>query len=210
MKIGILGSGEVAQALASGFLARGDLVMLGTRDASKLVDWQKSNSAAHVGSFKDAAAFGELVVFATLGSAYESVIETAGKESFDGKIVIDATNPLRFDESGPHLSVGFSDSLGEQMARALPDAHVVKAFNTVGSPYMVHPQFTGGPPSMFIAGSDANAKATVMGILRDFGWDVVDLGGIESSRYLEPICMAWVVYGINTGSWHHAFKLLRS
>ena len=184
--------------------------MLGTRDASKLVDWQKAHSAAHVGSFKDAAAFGELVVFATLGSAYASVIEAAGKESFDGKIVIDATNPLRFDESGPHLSVGFSDSLGEQMQRALPDARVVKAFNTVGSPYMVHPQFAGGPPSMFVAGSDADAKATVTGILRDFGWDVVDLGGIESSRYLEPMCMAWVVYGINTGSWQHAFKLLRS
>lgn len=210
MKIGILGSGDVAQALASGFLSRGDSVMLGTRDASKLADWQKANPAAHIGSFKDTAAFGEVVVFATLGSALESVIVSAGKNAFDGKVVIDATNPLRMGETGPELSVGFSDSLGERVQRALPNARVVKAFNTVGSAYMVHPQFDGGPPSMFVAGNDAAAKTTVTAILHDFGWDVADLGGIESARYLEPMCMAWVAYGRNTGTWHHAFKLLRS
>jgi len=91
----------------------------------------------------------------------------------------------------------------------LPRAHVVKAFNTVGSPYMIDPKFDGGPPTMFFAGNDDGAKTRVAAILRDFGWDVADLGGIEASRYLEPMCMAWVVYGLRTGTWHHAFKLLR-
>ncbi len=209
MKIGILGTGDVAKALAAGFLAHGDAVMLGTRDASKLDDWLQAHQGATAGSFKDAATHGEIVVLATLGSVFESVVKAAGLDSFDRKVVIDATNPLRFDEAGPHLSVGFDDSLGEQVQRALPKAHVVKAFNTVGSPHMVNPQFEGGPPSMFVAGNDAQAKETVASILRDFGWDVVDLGGIESSRYLEPMCLAWVLYGLGTGMWHHAFKLLR-
>jgi 8-hydroxy-5-deazaflavin:NADPH oxidoreductase len=140
MKIGILGSGDVGQALGAGFLSRGDAVMLGTRDPSKLADWQEAHSGAAVGSFKDAATFGEVVVFATLGSAFESVVQAAARDSFDGKVVIDATNPLRVDDAGPHLSIGFSDSLGEQVQRGLPKARVVKAFNTVGAPYMVRPQ----------------------------------------------------------------------
>lgn len=209
MNIGILGSGDVARALAAGFLERGDDVMLGTRDPEKLKQWLGEHSKASVGSFADAASFGEIVVLALLGSATISVLQQAGASAFDGKVVIDATNPLRFDEHGPQLFVGFDDSLGERVQRALPKARVVKAFNTVGSPEMVHPSFEGGPPSMFVAGDDAAAKDAVNGILRDFGWDVVDLGGIAASRYLEPMCMAWVVYGMRRNAWHHAFKLLR-
>jgi predicted dinucleotide-binding enzyme len=209
MKAGILGSGDVAKALAAGFLGRGDAVMMGTRDPAKLNEWLEQHPKASVGSFKDAATFGEIVIVATRGTAAVSVIESAGAAAFDGKLVIDATNPLRFDETGPQLAVGFNDSLGEQVQRALPGARVVKAFNTVGSQHMVHPQFDGGPPTMFFAGNDDGAKQTVAAILRDFGWDVADLGGIESARYLEPMCMAWVVYGRGAGNWHHAFKLLR-
>lgn len=208
MKVGILGSGGVAQSLGAGFLSRGDDVMLGTREPAKLGGWLEQHPKARVGSFKDAAMFGEVVILATLGSAVVSVVGSVGVTAFDGKVVIDATNPLRFDESGPHLSVGFSDSLGEQVQRALPGARVVKAFNTVGAQHMVHPHFHGGPPSMFIAGDDVG-KRTVSKVLDDFGWDVVDLGGIESARYLEPMCLAWVMYGNNSGGWHHAFKLLR-
>ncbi|MBV8373725.1 MAG: NAD(P)-binding domain-containing protein [Candidatus Eremiobacteraeota bacterium] len=209
MKVGILGSGDVAKALGDGFLAHGDAVMLGTRDANKLKDWLEQHPKASVGSFKDAATFGELIVLATLGSADAAVIASADAASFAGKVVIDATNPLRFDETGPHLSVGFDDSLGEQVQRALPGARVVKAFNTVGAPHMVRPQFDGGPPSMFIGGDDDAAKQTVTTILRDFGWDVVDLGGIDAARCLEPMCLAWVEYGRRNGTWNHAFKLLR-
>lgn len=209
MKVGILGSGDVAKALGSGFLSRGHDTMLGTRDASKLAPWQKEHPGAKVGSFADAAAFGELIAIATFGMAAEAAIEQAGVQNFAGKVVIDATNPLRFDDSGLHLAIGFDDSLGERVQRALPDARVVKAFNTVGNQFFVDPKFDAGPPTMFIAGNDESAKRAITELLRTFGWDAADLGGIETSRYLEPICMAWVAYGAAVGSWHHAFKLLR-
>jgi 8-hydroxy-5-deazaflavin:NADPH oxidoreductase len=209
MKIGILGSGDVAKSLANGFISRGDELMLGTRDASKLADWQKEHPGSRVGSFAETAAFGEMLALATLGTATVSAIEQAGPQNFRGKVVIDATNPLLIDDRGDRLAIGFDDSLGEQVQRALPEAHVIKAFNTVGSQYFVQPQFDGGPPSMFIAGNDDAAKSEVAKIVQSFGWESVDLGGIESSRYLEPMCMAWLVYGLRTGTWHHAFKLLR-
>lgn len=209
MKIGILGSGDVAKSLANGFIKRGDAVMLGTRDASKLAEWQKEHAGARVGSFAQTAAFGEIVVLATFGMATESAIEQAGPQTFAGKIVIDTTNPLRFDEAGIHLAINGNDSLGERVQKALPGARVVKAFNTVGNQYFVEPKFAGGPPSMFVAGNDGAAKNDVAAIVQGFGWESVDLGGIESSRYLEAMCMAWLVYGVRTGTWHHAFKLLR-
>lgn len=209
MNVGILGSGDVAKALGAGFLSRGHGVMLGTRDEAKLADWQGEHPGAKVGSFADAAEFGELVAIATLGMAAQSAIELAGKQNFRGKIVIDATNPLRFDATGVHLAIGFSDSLGERVQAALPESRVVKAFNTVGNQFFVDPNFAGGLPSMFVAGNDDGAKAEVGKILESFGWEMVDLGAIESSRYLEPICMAWMAYGATTGTWHHAFKLLR-
>ena len=209
MKVGILGSGDVARALGSGFLGRGDDVMLGTRDPIKLAQWLDENPKARVGSFAEAAAFGETIVLATLGSAMQSVVDQAGAAAFDGKVVIDATNPLGRNAGGPYLTIGLNDSLGEQVQRALPRARVVKAFNIVGSPHMVHPKFENGPPTMLVAGNDDAGKQFVIELLHDFGWDVADLGGIESARYLEPMCMAWVVYGMRSGGWHHAFKLLR-
>jgi len=208
MKIGILGSGDVATSLAHGFLSRGHEVMLGTRDAAKLADWQTEHAGARVGSFAQSAAFGEIVVLATLGTATESAIEQAGPQNFGGKVVIDATNPLNFD-NGIHLAIGFNDSEGELVQRTLPMSKVVKAFNTVGNQYFVDPQFAGGPPTMFIAGNDDGAKREVAKIIESFGWESADLGGIESSRYLEAMCMAWLAYGAQSGTWHHAFKLLR-
>jgi 8-hydroxy-5-deazaflavin:NADPH oxidoreductase len=209
MKVGILGSGDVARALADGFLSRAHEVMLGTRDASKLAQWQADRPASQVGSFADAAGFGEVIALATFGTATVSAIEQAGPERFASKIVIDATNPLRFDDGGIYLAIGFDDSLGEQVQRALPAARVVKAFNTVGNEYFVDPQFAGGPPTMFVAGNDDAAKDVVAQILTSFGWESADLGGIEASRYLEPMCVAWLAYGRRSGTWHHAFKLLR-
>ena len=95
------------------------------------------------------------------------------------------------------------------MQRWLPGARVVKAFNTVGNAHMVNPAFPGGPPDMFIAGNDAEAKKVVTGILTAFGWSTIDAGGIEGSRLLEPLCLLWVSYALATGTWNHAFKLLR-
>ncbi|MDE2482472.1 MAG: NAD(P)-binding domain-containing protein [bacterium] len=210
MKIGILGSGSVAQTLAAGFVSRGHDVMLGTRDAKKLAQWQADTGAkASVGSFADAAAYGEVIVLATLGTATLDVIGQIGAAAFAGKTVMDATNPLSHDGGELSLTLGFSDSLGEQIQRAIPDAHVVKVYNSVGAPLMVDPKLPGGPPDMFIAGNDAQAKQRVTTIVEAFGWGVVDAGGIEAARLLEPLCILWVDYGVRTGTWNHAFKLLR-
>jgi predicted dinucleotide-binding enzyme len=212
MKVGILGTGEVGRALGRAFVALGHDVTMGAREAgnAKAVAWAKETGPkASAGTFADAVAFGEIVVLATLGAANESAVRMAGLSAFMGKTVIDTTNPLDFSTGAPRLSVGFSDSGGEQVQRLLPDAHVVKAFNTVGNAHMFRPQFPGGPPDMFICGNDAGAKTKVSTLLHDFGWDVVDIGGIEGSRHLEPMCIVWVLHGLRTNNWNHAFKLLR-
>ena len=211
MKVGILGSGDVGKSLGKGFVKHGHDVMIGSRDTSKLDAWAKEVGAkGSVGSFAEAAKFGELVIFATSGNAAESVVGLAGKDAFDGKIVIDTMNPLKFEPNKmPTLSITGEDSLGEHVQRLLPKAKVVKAFNIVGNQYMIDPNLPGGPPDMFIGGNDEGAKKTVAGLLKDFGWNVSDLGGIEESRYLEAMCIVWVHHGIKSRSWNHAFKLLR-
>lgn len=210
VNIGILGSGDVGKALARGFILLGHDVMIGSRDPEKLRDWAAdAGEHASAGTFEETARFGDILVLATLGTGTASAIELAGKSNFDGKVVIDTTNPLDFSTGAPRLSVGFDDSLGEQVQRLLPKARVVKAFNTVGNAHMVKPDFPNGPPTMFIAGNDDESKRLVSQICDHFGWDVSDLGGIEASRYLEPMCMTWVVHGIRSKSWNHAFKLLK-
>lgn len=214
MKVGILGSGDVAKALAHGFLSTGNEVRLGTRDpkGSKLTEWTRSaGSAASVGSFAEAARFGELVVVATRGTETVGILKAVGADPFHGKVVIDVTNPLVFAPNAPPtLSVGFSDSLGEQVQRALPGAHVVKAFNTVGNSNFYQPKFGAGAPDMFIGGNDAAAKARVREVLRSFGWTgVVDLGGIDAARLLEAMCLVWVRSAMGLNDYEIAFKLLR-
>lgn len=213
MKIGIIGSGEVGKALARGFVSRNHEVMIGSRDPSKLADFIKEQKdRVRAGTFEETAKFAEIAVVATLFSGTKHAIELAGPQNFAGKVVIDVTNPLAFPEGKPpELSLGFNNSAGEEVQRWLPDAKVVKAFNIIGNAYMVDPKFPGGPPTMFIAGNDDAAKKTVTEIIESFGWqnEVVDLGGIEASRYLEPMCIVWVHYGIRTGAWGHAFKILR-
>ena len=210
VRVGVLGSGDVGKVLAGGFLKLGHEVRIGSRSPEKLKEWAAgAGSGASAGTFGEAAKFGDIIVLATHGEGTQSAVELAGADNFDGKVVIDATNPLDFSSGGPQLSIGFNDSLGERVQRWLPKARVVKAFNTVGNAHMIDPQFPSGPPTMFIAGNDADAKKIVTQVCEAWGWDVADLGGIESSRYLEPMCMAWVVYGIRTGTWNHAFKLLR-
>jgi hypothetical protein len=217
MKIGILGSGDVAKVLGAGFIQLGHSVKLGSRDPSKLQDWaQKHGPAGSAGSFEEAARFGELLVLATRGTGTENAVKLAGPEHFANKVVIDTTNPLEFrpdlankPNAMPTLFVGHTDSLGEQVQRWLPKARVVKAYNTVGSGHMVNPSFPGGPPDMFICGDDEDAKKTVSEICKNLGWPTVDMGGIESSRYLEPLAMVWIRHYIRHRSPHHAFKLLK-
>ena len=212
-RVGVLGSGEVGRRLAAGFCSRGHDVMIGSRDPAKaeLREWLSGAGAGiKAGTFKEAAAHGELLVLAVLGDAAEQAIADAGTEHFTGKVVIDSMNPLDFSGGfPPKLSIAGQDSLGERVQRALPDAKVVKAFNTIGNPYFVEPGFSDGEPTMLIAGDDDAAKRTVGDALADFGWsDVVDIGGIDGSRELEAICIVWVKIGGARGAWDHGFKLL--
>ncbi len=212
MKIGIIGSGDVGQALGLGFTALGHDVKLGTRDpgSDKLRTWLgKAGAHASAGTFAEAAGFGEIVLLATSWSGTENALKLAGPERLNGKVVVDVTNPLASAGGKLGLAVGFTDSAGEQVQRWLPGARVVKAFNMVGNAHMFRPQFPGGPPDMFIAGNDEGAKRTVTGILSDFGWRTIDLGGIEAARLIEPVAMTWISYAMRTGTWNHAFKLLR-
>ncbi|HXQ29537.1 MAG TPA: NAD(P)-binding domain-containing protein [Gemmatimonadales bacterium] len=213
MKIGIIGSGVVGQALGSGFAALGHAVTLGTRepDSDKLKLWRKeAGSQATTASFAETAAAGEVLVLATSWAGTENAIRLADPTNFAGKVVIDVTNPLAMRPNAPpSLAVGHTDSAGERVQGWLPLAFVVKAFNIVGNAHMFRPQFPGGPPDMFIAGNSAPAKRTVSDILTAFGWEVIDVGGIESARYLESLAMLWITYGLRTNTWNHAFKLLR-
>ena len=200
MKIAILGSGVVGQALATGYPKHGHEVRIGTR---------QSEVGGHpVDTPAGAAAWGDLVVLALKGDAAVE-LATSVKKELGSKTVIDTTNPLEFSTGKPGLFVGWNDSLGEQIQRAVPDAKVVKAYNIVGNTLMVDPDLPGGPPTMLIAGNDDTAKKTVTDLLTDTGWEVADLGGIEASRHLEAICIAWVLYGIGSGGWDHAFKVLK-
>ena len=210
MKIGIVGSGEVAQTLGAGFLKHGHSVMLGTRDPKKLAAWQSENRGATVGSFADAAKFGELVVVAVKGEVALGVARKIG-DALAGKTVIDTTNPIA--DAPPVNGVlksftSLNDSLMEQLQKACPKARFVKAFSSVGNAKMVNPTFAGGPPTMFICGNDAAAKQAVVKILDQFGWETLDLGAAEAARAIEPLAMLWCIPGFLRNEWTHAFKVL--
>jgi 8-hydroxy-5-deazaflavin:NADPH oxidoreductase len=200
VRIAVLGSGQVGRALARGYQAHGHTVRIGTR--------QPAVEGVATAPPQEAVADADLVVLAVRGDAAADLVAELAP-GLEGRVLVDATNPLTSSPDGPALFVGTTDSLGERVQRAAPGARVVKAYNTVGNALMVDPRLPGGPPTMFIAGDDAAAKDVVTGLLRETGWDVADLGGIAASRWLEALCMAWVAYGARTGTWGHAFKLLR-
>ena len=209
MKVGILGSGDVAKALAAGFRANGHEVMIGTRSPDKLRGWSSPPAA---GSFSETARFGELVVLAVKGGAAMDVLRASTADHLDGKTVIDATNPIA--DAPPENGVlrFFTDINGSSMERLqaeFPRVRFVKAFNSVGSACMVNPKFKGGTPTMFICGNDESAKRVVCGILDEFGWETEDMGGAQAARAIEPLCMLWCIPGFRQNDWMHAFKLLR-
>ena len=213
MKVGVLGSGVVGRTLAAGFLKHGHRVFLGTRDpkAEDVTSWAAKTPGGETGTFSEAAQFGELLVMSVLGRVVEDVIQLAGPENFRGKTLIDTNNPI---SDGPPIDgvleyfTEQNHSLGERIQRALPDAKVVKAFNSVGAARMVNPHFEQGTPTMFLCGNDAAAKAQVSEIIRQFGWEPFDLGSMVAARALEPLCMLWCIPGFRSNSWMHAFKLL--
>ena len=185
MNIGILGSGAVAKSLAAGFLTHGHKIMLGTRNPAKLRDWTVQNPAGRLGSFSDAARFGELVVLAVKGAAAADALRGADIANLAGKVVIDTTNPIA--DAPPTNGVlkfftTLDESLMERLQREFAGARFVKAFNSVGNASMVDPQFKGGKPTMFICGNDDEARKTVTGILDQFGWETADMGTVEAAR----------------------------
>lgn len=212
MKVGVLGSGGVAETLASGLLKHGHQVKMGSRSPEKLAGWVSKNSGGTAATFAEAAAFGELVVLAVKGTAAADALRLAGAENLAGKTVIDACNPIA--DAPPVKGVlkfftNLDRSLMEDLQGEFPQAHFVKAFNSVGSACMVNPHFQGGKPTMFICGNDAGAKEQVRGILDQFGWEAEDMGGVEAARAIEPLCMLWCIPGFARNDWMHAFKMLR-
>jgi predicted dinucleotide-binding enzyme len=203
----------VGRALGNAFIATGHEVRMGSRERAneKAAAWASAaGPKASTGDFAEAAAFGDVIVLALAWTGTENALKLAKPENLAGKVVIDAINPLVFEPGKPiGLAVGHTDSAGEQVQRWIPESLVVKAFNTVGHGLMFKPVLPGGPPDMFICGNDAAAKQTVTGILTEFGWSTIDIGGIEGARLLEPLCLLWVGYAFRTGSRDHAFKLLR-
>jgi len=211
MRIGILGSGDVAKALAGGFIGHGHEPMLGTRNQAKLQAWVAQNPRGAIGSFADAAKFGELLVLAVKGAVAADALRAASSTNIAGKPIIDATNPIA--DSPPTNGVlkfftNLDESLMERLQREFAGARFVKAFNSVGNASMVDPKFKGGRPTMFICGNDEAAKKLVTGILDEFGWETADMGAVEAARAIEPLCMLWCIPGFLRQDWVHAFKLL--
>lgn len=211
-KIGILGSGVVGTTLASGFLKHGYEVMIGSRSPQKLSDWQQQNPGGQLGTFEEAAAFGQTLVLAVVGHAAEEALTQAGEASLSGKTILDATNPIAKEPPVDGVLKFFTDlneSLMEKLQNRFPEARFVKVFNSVGSALMVNPQLPGGKPTMFIAGNDEGARQEVTQILDQFGWETSDLGRATAARAIEPLCMLWCIPGFLQNDWMHAYKVLK-
>lgn len=210
--IGILGSGAVGITLANGFSKLGFSVMLGTNNNSKKDTLKaKLQPEIKIGTFAEVASFGEALVLAVKGIAALEVLLSI--ESFiGGKLIMDATNPI--DNLPPVNGVlqfftGPNESLMERLQLRFPDSKFVKVFNSVGSAFMVNPDFGNEKPTMFICGNSDDAKASVSAFLNQFGWEVQDMGKVESARAIESLCMLWCIPGFLQNSWSHAFRLLK-
>jgi 8-hydroxy-5-deazaflavin:NADPH oxidoreductase len=211
MKVGVLGSGDVAKVLAAGFKKHGHEVKIGSRSPAKLADWIAQNAGISSGTFAEAAKFGEVVMLAVKGAVASEALDLAGAGNIAGKTVIDACNPI--EDAPPDKGVlrfftDINESLMEKLQRKFSDARFVKAYNSVGSGLMINPQLAGGRPTMFICGNDEGAKKQVQQINDQFGWETADMGGVEAARAIEPLCMLWCLPGFLRNDWVHAFKVL--
>lgn len=210
-KIGIIGSGQVAQVLAKGFLKHGYDVMIGSRDTAKLQDFYSKNPSVKLGSFEAAAQFGDLNVLAVKGTAAETLVESLATH-LSGKTILDTTNPIAPVPAENGVLKYFTtldDSLMERIQKIAPEAHFVKAFSCAGNAVMVNPVFPEGNASMFICGNSDSAKKEASGVINLLGWDVVDMGKVEAARAIEPLCILWCIPGFLNNQWTHAFKLVK-
>ena len=210
-RYGVLGSGVVGQALAKGLVKHGHQVRIGSRSPAKLADFSRETGVEAV-TFPDAAGWAEALVLCVKGSVAEEALGLAGKDRLRGKLVIDATNPI--SDEPPQNGVlryftGQNESLMERLQAAYPEAHFVKAFNSVGSALMVNPKYAGGKPTMFYCGNDTVAKAEVARVLGLFGWEAADMGSATGARPLESLAQLWCIPGFLRNQWTHAFRLLQ-
>jgi hypothetical protein len=199
MNLGVLGTGVVGETIATKLVALGHTVKMGSRTATneKAAAWVKAAGPdASTGTFADAAAHGELVFLCTKGEGTLDAVAAAGADALRGKVLVDISNPLDFSKGmPPSLFISNTDSLGEQVQRALPDTRVVKALNTISAAVMVDPRrIKGGDHTVFVSGNDVEAKAQVRRVLTEwFGWpDVVDLGDITTARGTEAYLLLWI------------------
>jgi len=212
-KAGVVGSGDVGKTLANGLIRYGWDVMIGTNHPEKTDELKGATGGrAAVGTFAEAAAYGEMVVLAVKGSAVEEALRGAGPGRLAGKTVIDTSNPIA--DAPPVNGVlryftTLDESLMERLQKIAPGGRFVKAFSCAGHRYMVDPDFGGTKPTMFICGDDDAAKNDVRKILDQFGWDIEDLGKSEAARAIEPLAMLWCIPGFLRNDWMHAFKLLK-
>jgi predicted dinucleotide-binding enzyme len=208
-KVGVIGSGKVGEVLADGFLKHGYQVMRGSREPAKLAAW-KATGAGQTGTMAETAAWAELIVLAVKGTGAEAALDLAGAENLAGKVVIDTTNPIA--DAPPRNGAltyftAANESLLGRLQAKVPAARFVKAFNSIGSTVMVNPAL--GTPTMFICGDDAAAKAEVTEILKTFGHDALDVGGVELGVAVEALCILWCAPGFQHNDWVHAFKYLK-
>jgi predicted dinucleotide-binding enzyme len=203
MKIAVLGTGVVGQAIGTKLIELGHEVVMGSRQAGNdaAVTWSEgAGETAGEGSFGDAAGFGEIVFNCTAGGSSLDALAAAGEADLTGKVLIDVANPLDFSAGmPPTLSICNDDSLGERIQAAFPEARVVKTLNTVNSAVMVEPGRVGGDHVVFVCGEDGDAKGEVEELLESFGWPaerIVDLGGIAAARGTEMYLPLWLaLYG---------------
>jgi len=213
VKIGILGSGDVGKTLAKGLLKYDYQVMIGSDHVEKLEEFKKENSKVETGTFEQSAQWAELVVLCVKGTVAEKIVEKT-KTNLFGKIVVDTTNPIA--DAPPENGVlkfftSLEESLMERLQKIAPDAQFVKALNSIGSGLMINPDFGGGiKPTMFMCGNNEDAKKKVSEILQKFGFEVEDVGKVESARAIEPLCILWCIPGFLKNEWAHAFKLLKT
>ncbi|HEX7412037.1 MAG TPA: NAD(P)-binding domain-containing protein [Bacteroidales bacterium] len=197
MKIAILGTGMVGVSIGTKLIELGHQVKMGSRTADnpKAREWADAyGPSASQGTYADAAAFAEIVFNCTQGQSSLDALNLAGKENLAGKTLVDVANPLDFSKGmPPSLTICNTDSLGETIQRAFPDAKVVKTLNTMNCQLMVNPELIKSESSVFVSGNDANAKEEVSNLLKEFGWnEIIDLGDITTARGTEQLLPIWV------------------
>jgi len=228
-RIAIMGTGSVGQAYASKFISLDYEVMMGTRNVSeKLADtakgvygnppfseWHSANKNVKLGTFKEAAAFGEIILNATMGGKSIEALRMADVKNLDGKILIDIANPIDYSKGMPPSllpELSNTNSLGEEIQKTFPDVRVVKTQNTMWNGLMVNPaMLNGGDHTTFICGNSTEAKETVKEILKSFGWpekNILDLGDISSARGMEMYLPLWLRIWGATGSGAFNIKIL--